>query len=123
MDIVSGRPEEVAHRIVQDVESRKESMAAVVLGVDEMWDVSLLKFIYEYTAASLVKNVHEFQARGLLEPQPALGGVPKAVVQRIERLFQEVERGGDPHRLKEELDRWGLFEYYEDRFLGLFRRR
>jgi hypothetical protein len=26
-------------------------------------------------------------------------------------------------QLKEELDRWGLFEEYEDRFLALFRRK
>ncbi len=41
---------------------------------------------------------------------------------RIEDLFRLVAR--DPRqapRLKEELDRWGLYHLYEDRFLDLFR--
>ena len=29
---------------------------------------------------------------------------------------------GSPDLLKRELDRWGLFDFYEDRFLALFRR-
>jgi hypothetical protein len=35
----------------------------------------------------------------------------------------EVGNGTNPEVLKLELDRWGLFEFYQDRFLGLFRRR
>lgn len=41
---------------------------------------------------------------------------------RIEELFRQVKR--DPlqaPRLKEELDRWGVYHQYEDRFLDLFR--
>ncbi len=41
---------------------------------------------------------------------------------RIEELFRQV--GKDPlqaPRLKEELDRWGVYPLYEDRFLDLFR--
>ncbi len=94
----------------------------VMVGVDELWDVSLLKFIYEFTSSSAVQNVRELNSHGLLDPQPELGGAPRAAVPQIERLFQEVERGGNPDDLKRELDRWGLFDYYEDRFLSLFRR-
>jgi hypothetical protein len=36
-------------------------------------------------------------------------------------MFAEVEDGGDPDVLKHELDRWGLFKHYEDRFLNIFR--
>lgn len=48
--------------------------------------------------------------------------VPHYVMSRIEQLFQEVaaDRNKAP-QLKEELDRWGLYELYEDRFLDLFR--
>lgn len=122
-DIVSGNASEIAHRISDDLDRRQENMSVVMVGVDELWDISLLKFIYEFTSSSAAYNVQEFQARGLLEPQPNLGGVPRAAVPQIERLFQQVEQGGNPDALKEELDRWGLFEHYEDRFLSLFRRR
>ena len=45
-----------------------------------------------------------------------------AAVQRIERMFYEVSRGRDVEDLRQELDRWGAFDMYEDRFLNLFRR-
>jgi len=49
--------------------------------------------------------------------------VPHYAMERIERLFGEVrtDRSKAP-LLKEELDRWGLYELYEDRFLDLFRK-
>ena len=121
-DVVSGVPSEIAHRISDDLDRRKEDMSVVMVGVDELWDVSLLKFVYEFTSSSVLGNVQEFQTRGLLDPQPEYGGVPRAAIQRIDRLFREVEEGASPEKLKVELDRWGLFEFYQDRFLGLFRR-
>ena len=123
LDIVGGDPSEIAHRISEDLDRRKENMSVVMVGVDELWDVSLMKFMYEFTSSSAARNVQEFQGRGLLDPQPSYGGVPRAATQQIERLFQAVEQGGNAEDLKRELDRWGLFEYYENRFLDLFRRR
>ena len=122
-EIVSGVPNEVAHRITDDLDQRNENMGLVMVGVDEYWDVALLKFIYEFTSSSLTQNVNEFQSRGLLDPQPGYDGMPRAAIEQIERLFREAERGASPDTLKRELDRWGLFKHYEDRFLGLFRGR
>jgi hypothetical protein len=121
MDIVSGNPSEIAHKISGDLDGRQEDLAVVMVGVDELWDIALLKFIYEFTSSSVAGNVKEFQSRGLLEPQSELGGVPAAAVQAIDRLFREVSQGANPDMLKRELDRWGLFDSYQDRFLGLFR--
>ena len=123
MDIVSGVPREIAHNISDDLDRRKEYMSLVMVGVDELWDVALLKFIYEFTSSSVAGNVQDFQSRGLLEPRADFGGVPQVAIQQIDRLFREAEQGGSPEPLKEELDRWGLFEFYQDRFLTLFRRR
>ncbi|MCH7746135.1 MAG: hypothetical protein IIC84_08695 [Chloroflexi bacterium] len=121
-DIVGGATSEIAEHISKDLDRRNENMAVVMVGVDEFWDLALLKFMYEFTSSSAAQNVQEFQAKGLLEPQANLGGVPRVAVQQIERLFRDVERGGSPDILKRELDRWGLFKYYESRFLNLFRR-
>ena len=123
MDIVGGLAGDIAERISKDLDSRNENMSVVMVGVDELWDVALLKFIYEFTSSSAVQNIQEFQAKGLLEPNSDFGGVPRAAIQEIERLFRQMERGGDPDDLKRELDRWGLFDRYQDRFLGLFGRR
>lgn len=49
--------------------------------------------------------------------------VPKYVLFKIERLFEEAKRDKKKaYELKRELDHWGLFKSYEDRFLDLFRR-
>jgi proteasome assembly chaperone (PAC2) family protein len=56
--------------------------------------------------------------------------VPQYVMEKIERLFQQVqrapsrgrEREGLAAQLKQELDKWNLYSLYEDRFLNLFRR-
>ena len=45
MEIISSRPEEVAERISQRIDRESRPLEAVILGVDELWDVSLMKFI------------------------------------------------------------------------------
>ena len=122
LEIVGGQVFEVAQRIADDLDERGVDSAAVILGTDDLWDISLLKFVYEYTAASVASNVGEIQARGLLDPDPQVD-VPRGVIQKIEELFRQAEAGLDPKVLHRELARWGLFEHYQDRFLNLFRRR
>ncbi len=70
MEIVGDEVSAVAQRIAGDLDSRSVDLASVIQGVDELWDVSLLKFIYEYTAASLSSNLGEMKTMGLLEPDP-----------------------------------------------------
>jgi len=39
-------------------------------------------------------------------------------------FFRKVSSGeSEPHELKAELDRWNLFEEYEDRFFTIFKKR
>jgi proteasome assembly chaperone (PAC2) family protein len=56
------------------------------------------------------------------EPPP--GETPSEIRERIEFLFeaaaQDLSKAGE---LKDELDHWGLFQEYEDRFLDLFDRK
>lgn len=117
MEIVGDEVSAVAQRIAGDLDSRSVDLASVIQGVDELWDVSLLKFIYEYTAASLSSNLGEMKTMGLLEPDPGTD-LPRGAVKRIEEMFQQVAQGLDPAVLKTELDRWGLFERYQDRFFA-----
>ncbi len=120
-EIVKGDPSEIAHKIADDLEEKDEGLSAVMVGVDEWWDVALLKFIYEFTSNSATSNLQEFSSRGLLSPQKNFGGAPKAAIERIEKLFREAATGDSRDKLKSELDRWGLFEHYESRFLSLYR--
>ena len=48
--------------------------------------------------------------------------VPRYIMDKIEKLFDEVKKDkSKANKLKEELDRWKLYELYEHRFLGLFK--
>jgi hypothetical protein len=48
--------------------------------------------------------------------------VPQYIMDKIERLFDQVKKDRTRAReLKEELDRWNLYELYEKRFLDLFK--
>jgi predicted ATP-grasp superfamily ATP-dependent carboligase len=47
--------------------------------------------------------------------------VPKYVMDRIEQMFKNAKKNhSKAPELKNELDKWGLYKFYEDRFLDLF---
>ena len=118
-NIVSGNLPGVVEKLTADIDSRGDPLTALIKGIDDMWDVALIRFIYELTARSLGDNVGQLGARGLLEMDDK--GVPADARQRIDEMFREVKAGErDPKELKTELDRWGLFQDYEDRFYSLF---
>ncbi|MFC1980512.1 hypothetical protein ACFLVS_06740, partial [Chloroflexota bacterium] len=98
-----------------------DPLASIIKGEDELWDVSLMKFAYEMTRSSLRNNILQMENRGLLDVDS--GGIPADARRRIEELFQQVSKGErEPNELKEELNRWGLFEEYEDRFFNFFKK-
>jgi len=120
--ILSGNLPSVAQRINDDINDRGEKGATIIRGLDEMWDVSLFKFIYELTEQSIGQNVSELQQHGLMGIDER--GLPAEARMRIEQMFWEVGLGElDPNALKTELDRWGLFDEYQDRFFELIRKR
>ena len=121
LEILSGNPTAIAHRISKELREKKNDLSVVISGVDEFWDVALLKFIYEFTASSVSFNSREMRGAGLMEPQNSAGGVPAAAANQIEEMFKSVKKGGSAETLKNELDKWGIYSYYEDRFLNLFR--
>jgi proteasome assembly chaperone (PAC2) family protein len=50
--------------------------------------------------------------------------VPKYIMDKIEKLFSEAENDrSKAYKLKEELDRWKIYELYEHRFLNLFKNK
>jgi hypothetical protein len=119
--IVTGTPDEVATRISERLDREEKALEAVVRGVDEMWDVSLIKFIYDLTDRSARSNFDDLRGRGLLGVED---GVPREARHRIERLLERARAGqAEPAEVHRELERWGLFEEYQDRFLSLFKGR
>jgi hypothetical protein len=103
-----------------EIDQRGDPLTSIIKGRDELWDVSLLKFIYEVTRSSLPDNVRQLGQQGLMNIDA--DGIPAATRLRIEELFRRVAKGESaPEELKDELDHWGLFEGYEDRFFNLFK--
>ena len=81
-----------------------------------------MKFIHEITQHSVQRNLMQLSSQGLLDVDA--GGVPMDARLRIEELFKLLTKGEiEPSMLRDELERWGLFDDYQDRFLSVFRRR
>ncbi len=120
MNVVSEPMNEVVNKLSAYVEEQHNPLSTIIKGVEELWDVSLLVFIFELTRRSLEANVAEFYRGGFLEMDSS--GVPKDARNHIEELFEQVRRDLSwAPRLVVELNRWGLFPEYQDRFFALFR--
>ncbi|MFC1980818.1 hypothetical protein ACFLVN_01040 [Chloroflexota bacterium] len=122
MNIVSEHWKAIVSKLNDEIDKRGDPLASIIKGEDELWDVSLLKFIYEITRGSLRNNLSQLGARGLLDIDSS--GVTTDARQRIEELFRQVAMGlREPRELKSELDRWNVFDEYEDRFLTMFKKK
>lgn len=122
LNIVSNHWQAVVGKLNVEIDKRGDPLTSIIKGEDELWDVSLLKFIYELARSSLPHNISQMGARGLLDIDSS--GVPVDARLRIEELFRKTMRGEyDPNELKSELDRWNLFADYEDRFFAIFKKR
>lgn len=121
LSVVPGKIEAVSENIKKELKQKDEQRAAIIKGEDGYWDVSLLKFIYELTAVSFHGNLMQLGERGLLRVDPS--GIPADARLKIEEMFSGVYSGKNTKdELKDELERWGLFEEYQDRFFRLLKR-
>jgi hypothetical protein len=121
LTIVSGNLPAVVDKLNAELDKGGNPLTSIIKGQDELWDVSLMKFIYEITKSSLKNNIMQMGSKGLLDIDAS--GIPADARVRIEELFAQVSRGElEPSELKEELDHWGLFDEYEDRFFNIFKK-
>jgi hypothetical protein len=121
---------EIRDKIDQD-DDKDDNLTVIIKGVDELWDVSLMKFIQNLVVKSAYKSqLPDYEEKGFLSTDDQgysvvtrnLEGLPIAASEEIEKMFEMVKNGDeDPSRLKKELDRWGVFNAYQDRFFDLFR--
>ena len=122
MNIITDRMSAIVDRLNADIDRRSDPLTAIIRGEDILWDVSIMKFIYEVTRNSAPDNLRQMGRRGLLGMDSS--GIPSDARAQIEELFRQVSRGEcDSSKLHDELERWGLFEEYQDRFLELFRKK
>ncbi len=122
LNVVSDDLTAVVEKLNAEIDHKGDPLTSIIKGEDMLWDVSILKFIYEITERSVQDNVRQLDQRGLLKMDAS--GLPADARSRIEGLFHLVEKGDmEPADLKTELDRWGVFEEYQDRFFTLFKRK
>ncbi len=65
-ELVHDAPAEVAERVVKESLSSGDPFRAVIAGVDDAWEVSLLYFMMEMIQKSHEINIFDFRRRGLL---------------------------------------------------------
>jgi len=121
MNIVSEPLGNILDNINRRIDNRNDPLSAIIKGVEEMWDVSLMKFTFELTRNSAHRNFSELYGRGRLAADGQ--GIPRDARENIEELFEMAAK--DPSyapELASELHRWNLWSTYQDRFLNLFRR-
>ena len=104
----------------RDAEAKDDPFFALVRGVDDPWDVCLVRLFWEVVSRSVRKNVLEMEQRRMFERKDALD---PEVREEIERAFAAAER--DPSLVRELgalLQRRGVFEASEERFFALVKR-
>ncbi len=116
-EVVGGSFGEVVGRVM-DIASASREMSTVIQGVENMWEVSLMKFMQSFIQRSASKNYHELHSHQQVMNQEA----ELSVLKSFEEEFYEV-RG---HKQKildlgRKLQDLGYFGKYEDRFYALLR--
>ena len=111
----------VIDRVKEKVAESGDPLSAVVHGVDDPWDVCLVKLFREVIRSSAAANIREMEQRKLFEDD---AGVPRGVRSELEDAFRAACK--DPsliESLARKLQRYNLFDEYQDRFFSLIKSR
>lgn len=106
--IVTDKLQAVTERVQEDLKEKDDPLSALLVGVDEPWEVCLIKLMVEVVQQSVPGN-----ARDLVRD-------PNGHRHEIENLFEEAARDpGLVSYLHRKLEEHQLFAEYEDRFFSL----
>lgn len=118
--IVSDSIEVVLERVKSNVQAKNDPFSAIVLGVDEPWDVCLVRLFWLVIQKSAPENIRELHERHLFELQD---GIPLGVREEVERAFLAAMHDASLIKpLGKLLQEHGVFEHYQDRFFNLVRK-
>ena len=112
--IVNDNLENVLDRVKQEVSDKDDPLSAILLGVDDPWEVCLMKLMVELVQHSANGNIQDIRQQQISQR--------KSLIQQIDQAFLEASR--DPSRinsLADMLKQNGLWEQNEDRFFALVR--
>ena len=113
--VVSDPPEQIVHNIKADIARREQDNAAIVLGVEDPWEVCLIKLMVGVVERSAPGNVQDLRQASMLPG-------PEDMREQIDQAFLEASRDHDLiPALHGRLVAAGVFDEYEDRFFALVR--
>ena len=119
--VLTDTAEAVLERVKLEVSTKQDPFAAVIKGVDDPWDVCLVRLFWTVIQNSAQANIRELHERRMFEMQD---GIPAGLREEIEKGFQAAAK--DPGLVKalgKLLQDNGLFEHYQDRFFKLVQGR
>ena len=112
----------VIERVLADVKKANMPFDAVVKGVDEPWDVCLIKLLWVEVNSSAPVNIRELEEVRIKEMAERVAAADPSRGE-IELAFSKAEKDRSlVNELGALLRRKGLFEEYQDRFFKLFRK-
>ena len=115
--VITDAVEAVLERVKEDVNSRNDPFAAIIKGVDEPWDVCLVKLFWKVIEKSAGSNIRELHERHMFEMRD---GIPLGIREDIEKAFTAAQ--SDRNLIKslgKFLQDNGVFDQYQDRFFRL----
>lgn len=106
--LVHASPESVVEQINADLDARDDPLCALVVGVDEPWEVCLFQLMVEVVQSSSQKNALDL----MRDP----GGLRGQLEQEFQAAARDRSRLG---HLAEFLRKNNLFDEYQDQFFAL----
>ncbi|MDA3924381.1 MAG: hypothetical protein PF904_06770 [Kiritimatiellae bacterium] len=119
--VITDTLDAVMERVKEDVSSKQDPFAAVIKGVDEPWDVCLVKLFWKVIESSAGSNIRELQERHMFEMKD---GIPLGIREDIEKAFLAAQ--SNPSMIKplgKFLQDNAVFDQYQDRFFRLVQGR
>jgi hypothetical protein len=107
----------VVDRVEAEVRKKDDPLAAVLVGVDSPWEVSLLRMMVEISGRSFPGNVRELERHNLFHVDQGGGAARR---QDIDAEFTAASQNPALIApLGKKLQQQGIFAEYEDRFFAL----
>jgi len=119
--VVTDNLDAVVERVKQDVAGRNDPFSAVIKGVDDPWDVCLVRLFWQLIQNSAQVNFREMAAKRMFEIHD---GMPLGLREEIEGAFQAASRDAKMiQSLGRLLQQHNVFDQYQDRFFALMKGR
>ena len=112
---VTDNLDNVLDRVKNDVAAKNDPLSAILVGVNDPWEVCLLKLMVDLVQNSARGNMQDIQRQVI--------DLKQSAIDNIDQSFLDASR--DPsriNRLAEQLKQNGLWEQHEDRFFALVKR-